>query len=58
MIEEYLKDLERRIDPDVEYGLFERWRLFADGRLGEGIFFAATVEAGAAIHRLAAGARR
>jgi len=38
MIEEFLKDLERRIDPEVEDSLFEQWKLFADGRLGEGIF--------------------
>jgi len=38
MIEQFLKDLERRIDPGVEDSLFEQWRLFADGRLGEGIF--------------------
>jgi hypothetical protein len=31
MIETYLQDLERRIDPRVEEDLFEQWRAFADG---------------------------
>jgi hypothetical protein len=38
MIEKYLKDLERRIDPQVEEDLFEQWRVFADGRIGDGVF--------------------
>jgi len=38
MIEKYLQDLERRIDPQVEEGLFGQWRDFADGRHGEEIF--------------------
>jgi hypothetical protein len=38
MIEQYLQDLERRIDPEVEERLLGRWRDFADGRHGEEIF--------------------
>jgi hypothetical protein len=38
MIDRYLEDLERRIDPQVEEGLFEQWRVFADGRCEEPIF--------------------
>jgi hypothetical protein len=38
MIEKYLDDLDRRIDPEVEDGLFDQWRTFADGRLVEGVF--------------------
>jgi len=38
MIEKYLQDLECRIDPQVEEGLFGQWRAFADGRHGEEIF--------------------
>jgi len=38
MIEKYLEDLERRIDPIVEDELFAQWQAFADGRVTEGIF--------------------
>ncbi len=38
MIERYVQDLERRIDPQVEERLFGQWRDFADGRHGEEIF--------------------
>jgi hypothetical protein len=38
MIEKYLQDLERRIDPQVEADLLGQWRDFADGRHGEEIF--------------------
>ena len=38
MIERYLQDLERRIDPCVEPELFERWRVFAVGGFRGAIF--------------------
>ncbi len=38
MIERYLEDLERRIDPRVEQSLFEQWKIFAGGRCEESIF--------------------
>ena len=38
MIEKYLQDLERRIDPQVEESLFGQWRAFADGQFTEDIF--------------------
>ena len=38
MIERYLQDLERRIDPQVEGELFEQWKVFASGRCEEPIF--------------------
>ncbi len=38
MIEKYLQDLERRIDPGAEENLLGQWRDFADGRHGEEIF--------------------
>ncbi len=38
MIEKYLQDLERRIDPQVEESLLEQWRAFADGQCTEEIF--------------------
>ncbi len=38
MIEKYLQDLERRIDPEVEESLSGQWRDFADDRHGEEIF--------------------
>jgi hypothetical protein len=37
MISQYLQDLERRIDPQVEEELFEQWRAFADGECTEEI---------------------
>jgi hypothetical protein len=38
MIASLLKDLESRIDPQVEEELFDRWKAFADGRAGEDVF--------------------
>jgi len=38
VIERYLQDIERRIDPQVEGELFERWKVFASGRCEEPIF--------------------
>jgi hypothetical protein len=38
MIEKYMEDLERRIDPQVEESLLGQWRDFADGRHTEEIF--------------------
>jgi hypothetical protein len=38
VIERYLQDLERRIDPQVEQRLFEQWEVFAGGRWKEPIF--------------------
>ena len=38
MIESYLQDLERRIDPRVEEALFEQWKVFAGGGFKEPIF--------------------
>ena len=38
MIEQYLEDLENRIDPDVEEKLLSEWRAFLDGELGGGVF--------------------
>ena len=38
MIEAYLEDLERRIDPEVEEALFEKWRAFCDGEFEGAIF--------------------
>jgi hypothetical protein len=38
MIEKYLEDLERRLDPQVEEDLFGQWRAFADGAFSGGIF--------------------
>lgn len=38
MIDRYLEDIESRIDPEVEEGLFEQWKVFAEGRLTEGVF--------------------
>ena len=38
MIECYLQDLERRIDPQVEQSLFGQWKVFAGGRY-EGLIF-------------------
>ncbi len=38
MIEKYLQDLERRIDPQVEADLLGQWRIFADGRYEQEIF--------------------
>jgi hypothetical protein len=37
MIEKYLQDLERRIDPQVEESLFGQWRAFADGPRSMGV---------------------
>ena len=36
MIETYLDDLERRIDPAVEDELFRQWKAFADGQFTGG----------------------
>ncbi len=38
MIERYLVDLERRIDPAAEEMLFEQWRAFADGQFTGDLF--------------------
>lgn len=38
MIGSLLKDLERRIDPQVEEQLLGQWKAFADGRLEKGVF--------------------
>jgi hypothetical protein len=38
VIEKYLEDLERRIEPQVEKDLWGQWRAFAGGRHGEEIF--------------------
>jgi len=38
VIERYLHDLERRIDPQVERELLERWKVFAGGQFKEPIF--------------------
>jgi len=38
MIETLLKDLEQRIDPQVEGELLEQWKAFADGRIADGVF--------------------
>ncbi len=38
MITEYLEDLERRLDPDVERKLFTEWQSFTDGASAEPIF--------------------
>lgn len=38
MIERYLEDIERRIDPEVEEGLFRQWQAFADGRFTGDLF--------------------
>jgi hypothetical protein len=38
MIDEFLDDLEDRIDDSVERDLFEQWRAFTDGERKEGIF--------------------
>ena len=38
MIEKYLEDLERRIDPDAEGKLLAQWQSFADGGLSAGVF--------------------
>lgn len=38
MIEQYIQDLERRIYPDAEEVLFEKWRAFADGQFSGDIF--------------------
>jgi len=38
VIERYLQDLERRVDPQVEQSLFEQWKVFASGRCEEPIF--------------------
>ena len=38
MIERYLEDLERRIDPDAEEALFEQWKAFADGQFTGELF--------------------
>jgi hypothetical protein len=38
MIERYLEDLARRIDPSAEETLFEQWRAFADGQLSGELF--------------------
>ena len=38
MIEKYLDDLERRIDPAVEDELFRQWKAFADGHVTQGVF--------------------
>lgn len=38
MIGSLLKDLERRIDPQVEEQLLGQWKAFADGRFTDGVF--------------------
>ncbi len=38
MIDNYLEDLERRIEPQVEDSLFEQWKVFAGGGFNEPIF--------------------
>lgn len=38
MIETYLDDLERRIDPAVEDELLRQWKAFADGHVRQGVF--------------------
>ncbi|HSV99871.1 MAG TPA: hypothetical protein VLI39_06845 [Sedimentisphaerales bacterium] len=38
MIGSLLKDLERRIDPQVEEELLQQWKAFADGRPGDEVF--------------------
>lgn len=38
MIASLLKDLESRIDPQVEEELLDRWKAFADGRAGQDVF--------------------
>jgi len=38
MIDRYLRDLERRIDSQVEAKLFEQWKVFAGGEFGGPIF--------------------
>ena len=38
MLERYLEDLETRIDPAVEEGLIDSWKIFCDHGTGSGIF--------------------
>jgi len=38
MIEQYLQDLEQRIDPRIEEDLLAQWRSFADGECTEEVF--------------------
>jgi hypothetical protein len=38
VIERYLQDLERRIDPRIEEELLDRWKVFAGGQFDEPIF--------------------
>ncbi len=38
MIEKYLEDLERRLDPQIEEDLFGQWQAFVEGRFAGGIF--------------------
>jgi hypothetical protein len=38
MIEKYLEDLERRIEPGVEEALWQQWTTFAAGRMVAGVF--------------------
>ena len=38
MIDQYLEDLDNRIDPDVEQQLLSEWRAFLDGEFGGGVF--------------------
>ncbi len=45
MIAAYLEDLERRIDPEVEEGLWTAWTDFADGNATEEIFSPRRVKA-------------
>ena len=38
MLEKYLEDLEKRIDPATEDQLFAEWQQFTDGEFRDGIF--------------------